>query len=415
MSIPESCPYYGEEETKNVIQFDTSDECTYVWNYNHILFEKYVKLECDSGVKSLFYKEIVYIIFEKLTNIRRISMTSNILYILGTYYIETLKSLEINEKNIIIEIYGGKKDCGITTKKLKNLDEWLTSSHYVELYPNVCWNYNHLSFGCPVYNISNYKYFKKIRNISTFYIEMFFTDQIEIEEVYTYCDRRAWFAEYNPIYSWKCFKNTSRLVFGCNNKFHKGCGLGILSWFPLAENDYRNYNLKELIYPMTNSDYFNLKTKPIDMISKIFPNITLLTLPASSISQNLKSIFIRFRMLKDIILWNVSIKQINEFIEFATSYSMDNYFIRTLYFNCPNAEYSLNVKKAIEIKKRFKYFEVDSKPVKIIDGKFDINCVMDFMLERTYNPYEDKKIFSSIYMSSSLYVLQRSEEMFHHY
>uniref|UniRef100_A0A0K0DSP7 F-box domain-containing protein n=1 Tax=Strongyloides stercoralis TaxID=6248 RepID=A0A0K0DSP7_STRER len=438
MDIPQSSPYYGTVETKNVIQFDTSGACTYVWNYNHIIFDTCsknygsiylppyfkelnywitlhsqlitdVRIDYDVGCKSLFYNEIAYIIFEKLTNLKKISMSSSVFYVLATSFFDKLQSLTRDKKNVIIEISASKRDNGGITKKLKDLDKWLTPEHHVELIPKVVWSCSTLAFGCPLNNISSYKYFRKIQNVSTFDLQMYFSDQKELEEIFVFCDSRIWFSKYNSTNSQEYFKKVSRFTFSCINSDHYGCGLGILSWFPLENNGYQNFSLKELSFTDNNRFVFQLNPESLNMLSKTFPNIRLLTIPTSDVSPTLKTLFCKFYHLRDVLLWNVSLKQMDEFIEFASTFPMDTYFIQSLCFISKKNGYLLNVKNAIEIQKRFKYFEVDSQPIQISEGKFVVDGVLDFMLKGKYSPFENKHVLSKVFISKSLSALEKFE------
>uniref|UniRef100_A0A0N5CBT8 F-box domain-containing protein n=1 Tax=Strongyloides papillosus TaxID=174720 RepID=A0A0N5CBT8_STREA len=438
MNIPESCPYYGKEETKNVIQFDTSGGCTYVWNYNHIVYERCskdygsvnlvpyfselnrwvtlhsqlitdVRIDYDIGVKSLFYREILYIILEKLVNLKKISMNANIFFVLATFYFEDLQTLTKDKKNIVLEIKASPDDNGGITRRFQKLNEWLTPEHHVELIPKISWSYFHSNFKCPIVSISTYKYFKKIQNISTYDLYMFYSDQQALDEIFVYCDPRSWFKHYDRTGSCGAFKNVSKFTFCCNeqNKSHFGCGLGVLSFFPLDNNGNTNLNLRELSFSMDTYRKFKLSENDVHTISKIFPNITLLTLPASGISNNLGCIFNKFHHLQDIMIWNTTVEQLDQFINFASNFSKDNYLIRTFYFVFKDRGYYLNIENATKIKRKFKYFEADCEPVIISDGQFVLDNVNEFVLLRKKSYKEYKYVDTEIRMSNSVDVLEK--------
>uniref|UniRef100_A0A0N4ZP04 DUF3800 domain-containing protein n=1 Tax=Parastrongyloides trichosuri TaxID=131310 RepID=A0A0N4ZP04_PARTI len=273
--------FYRYDETKvfkNVIVFNTSTGSQFIWNrcddylkmltrmeYDGTpkLFKKLqrwlmlhnqlittITLSYEMGCKVSIYKEIVCLLFEKLTNVEKVTLNANLFYTLATYYLNIVEKFSTNKNKVIIEICGDQVDKGGITRRFKLL-EWLTPKHLVQLNPTNSWSLSSTQFGNPIGNMSVYKYYQKISNVSMSDIRYHFRDQIQLKEVCIRCDISERPTPYNDKI--ESFKNVSTFSFTsfCN---HQDCILNVLSSFPTSNNSGKNYSLRE-VYIYCKEDF----------------------------------------------------------------------------------------------------------------------------------------------------------------
>uniref|UniRef100_A0A0N4ZIK2 F-box domain-containing protein n=1 Tax=Parastrongyloides trichosuri TaxID=131310 RepID=A0A0N4ZIK2_PARTI len=383
------CQKIKENETlKDVIVFETSSGGVFIWEGRKELINEdfssffkelqrwlmlhnqlvtNVKFNFDKTCGHLVFKEVISLLFEKLANVKKFSISLNLFYIIGSRYPYIIKNLANDERKKIIEIFGDEYDDLEVTRFLQ-LNQLFSPDHYVELKPTIQWGMSSMSYGNPLGNVSWFKYFRKISNINLDLVYAYFGNQKKLNEIDIYCDRES--SEWESPSKVESFENVSVFTYTilCDHDF---CAIKALSPFPLTNGFGKNDRLKEIYIKGKMSNecqrYFLI------FLREKFPNIRTLWAPLGGFLTDFENFFVPFSRLTSIYLSEISQEQLINVLTFAKTFFQKDHNIKTIAASGDELFYSLKVEDASNIKSKFRHLFIDSEPVHIKDGKYEIN------------------------------------------